>query len=43
MALSRSQTPPGRLADQVSVTGGSPSEHSGSGRSNPVLGMDHQS
>ena len=44
MALSRSQTPPipGRLADQVSVTGGSPSEHSGSGRSNPVLGMDHQ-
>ena len=45
MALSRSQTPaiPGRLADQVSVAGGSPSEHSGSGRSNPVLGMDHQS
>ena len=45
MALSRSQTPaiPGRPADQVSVTGGSPSEHSGSGRSNPVLGMDHQS
>ena len=45
MALSRSQTPPipGRLADQVSVAGGSPSEHSDSGRSNPVLGMDHQS
>ena len=45
MSLSRSQTPPipGRLADQVSVTGGSPSEHSGSGRSNPVLGMGHQS
>ena len=45
MALSRSQTPPipGRLADQVLVAGGSPSEHSGSGRSNPVLGMDHQS
>ena len=45
MALSRSQTPPipGRPADQVSVAGGSPSEHSGSGRSNPVLGMDHQS
>ena len=42
MALSRSQTPPipGRLADQ---SGGSPSEHSGSGRSNPVLGMNHQS
>ena len=45
MAVSRSQTPPipGRLADQVSVAGGSPSEHSGSGRSNPVLGMDHLS
>ena len=45
MALSRSQTPPipGRLADQISVAGGSPSEHSGSGRSNPVLGMDHRS
>ena len=45
MTLSRSQTPPipGPLADQVSVVGGSPSEHSGSGRSNPVLGMDHQS
>ena len=45
MALSRSQTPPipGRLADQVAVGGGSPSEHSGSGRSNPDLGMDHQS
>ena len=46
MALSRSQTPPipgRRLADQVSIPGGSPSEHSGSGRSNPVLGMDHQS
>ena len=45
MAPSRSQTPPipGRLADQVSVAGGSPSEHSGSGRSTPVLGMDHQS
>ena len=34
---------PGRLAGQVSAAGGSPSEHSGSGRSNPVLGMDHQS
>ena len=43
--LQRSQTPPipGRLAGQVSVVGGSPREHSGSGRSNPVLGMDHQS
>ena len=43
--LQRAQTPPipGRLADQVSIPGGSPSEHSGSGRSNPVLGMDHQS
>ena len=34
---------PGRLADQVSVAGGSHSEHSGGGRSNPILGMDHQS
>ena len=34
---------PGRLTDQVSIPGGSPSEHSGSGRSDPVLGMDHQS
>ena len=43
--LQRSQAPPipGRLAGQVSVAGGSPREHSGSGRSNPVLGMDHQS
>ena len=43
--LPRAQTPPipGRLTDQVSIPGGSPSEHSGSGRSNPVLGMDHQS
>ena len=43
--LQRAQTPPipGRLADQVSIPGGSPSDHSGSGRSNPVLGMDHQS
>ena len=31
---------PGRLADQVSVPGGSISEHSDSGRSHPVLGMD---
>ena len=43
--LQNSQTPPipGRLAGQVSVVGGSSREHSGSGRSNPVLGMDHQS
>ena len=43
--LQRSQTSPipGRLADQVPVSGGSPSEHSGSGRSNPVLGVDHKS
>ena len=41
----RSQTSPisGRLADQVTVSGGSPLEHSGSGRSNPVLGVDHKS
>ena len=45
MALSKGLSPPipGRLADQVSIPGGSPSEHSGSGRSDPVLGMDHQS
>ena len=43
--LQRSQTPPipGQLADWVLVAGGNPSEHSGSGRSNPALGMDHQS
>ena len=36
--LQRTQTSPipGRLADQVPVSGGSPSEHSGSGRPNPV-------
>ena len=34
---------PGRLADQVPVSGGSPSEHSGSGRPNPVLGVDNKS
>ena len=32
----------GRLADQVPVSGGSPSEHSGSGRPNPVLGVDQK-
>ena len=34
---------PGRLADQVPVSGGSPNEHSGSGRSNPVLGVNNKS
>ena len=34
---------PGRLADQVSVSGESSGEHSGSGRSNPILGVDHKS
>ena len=39
--LQRTQTSPipGRLADQVPVSGGSPSEHSGGGRPNPVLGL----
>ena len=43
--LQRTQTSPvaGRLADQVPVSGGSPSEHSGSDRSNSVLGMVHKS
>ena len=38
--LQRTQTSPipGRLADQVPVTGGSPSEHSGSGRPSQSLG-----
>ena len=41
----RTQTSPipGRLADQVPVSGGSPSEHSGSGRPNPDLGLDNKS
>ena len=34
---------PERLADQVPVSGGSPSEHSGSSRPNPVLGLDNKS
>ena len=34
---------PGRLADKVPVSGGSPSEHSGGGRPNPVLGVDNKS
>ena len=43
--LQRTQTSPipGRLADQVPVSGGRPSEHSGSGRPNPVLGLDNKS
>ena len=43
--LQRTQTPPipGRLADQVPVSGESPSEHSGSGRPKPVLGVDNKS
>ena len=43
--LQRTQTSsiPGRLADQVSVSRESPSEHSDSGRSNPVLEVDHKS
>ena len=34
---------PGRLADQVPVSGGSTSEHSGSSRTDSVLGMDNKS
>ena len=43
--LQRTQTSPipGRLADQVPVSGGNPSEHSGIGRPNPVLGLDNKS
>ena len=33
---------PGRLADQVPVSGGSPSGHTGSGRPNSILGLDNQ-
>ena len=41
--LQRTQTSiPGRLADQIPVSGRSPSEHSGSGRPNPVLGVDNK-
>ena len=42
--LQRTQTSPipGQLADQVPVSGRSPSEHSGSGRPNPVLGVDNK-
>ena len=43
--LQRTQSSPipGRLADQVPVSGGSPSEHSGDGRPNSVLGLDNKS
>ena len=43
--LQRTQTSPipRQLADQVPVSGGSPSDHSGSGRPNPVLGVDNKS
>ena len=34
---------PGRLADHVPVSGRTPSEHSGCGRPNPVLGVDNKS
>ena len=34
---------PGLLADQVPVSGGSPTEHSGRSRPNPVLGVDNKS
>ena len=42
--LQRTQTSPipGRLADQIPVSGGSPSEHSGSGTPNPALGLDNK-
>ena len=33
---------PGRLADQVPVSGGIPKGHTGSGRPNPILGLDNQ-
>ena len=33
---------PGQLADQVPVSEGSPSEHTGSGRPNSVLGVDNK-
>ena len=42
--LQRTQTSPIHgLADQVPISGGSSSEHSGSGRSNSVLGVDNKS
>ena len=44
-ALEGTQTSPipGRLADQVPVSGGRPCEHSGGGRPNPDLGVDNKS
>ena len=43
--LQRPQTSPipGRLADQIPISGGTPSEHSGSGRSNSIPGVDYKS
>ena len=43
--LQRTETSaiPGQLADQVPVSGGSPSEQSRSGRPNTVLGVDNKS
>ena len=43
--LQKTQTSPipGRLADQVPVSGGSPSENPGGGRPNSVLGLDNKS
>ena len=43
--LQRTQTSPipGRLTDQVPVSGGSPREHSGGDRPNSVLGLDNKS
>ena len=45
MALSRGLNSPipGRLADQVPVSGGSPSEHTGGCRPNSALGVDNTS
>ena len=42
--LQRTQTSPipGRLADQFPVSGRSPREHPGSGRPNPVVGLDNK-
>ena len=42
--VQRTQTSPipGQLADQVPVSGRNPSEHTGSGRSNSILGVDHK-
>ena len=44
-SLQRTQTSPipGRLANQVPVSRGCPSEHSGSGKPKPILGVDNKS